>query len=364
MAQMIPERLPARASRGEERLFDLLKKLPDDCLVYYEPVVADRYPDFVVILPSLGVLVIEVKGWYLGWIEDADQDRIVLREHGSSVRKEHPRQQARKYQYYLMDQARGLNVGKRLLRAGGDRAGNFLFPFGHVALLTNITRDQLAKSEKPAVRQAFSSRRDVTRDVLEAWEALTGAELMLALKAQFDPYWPIEPLSEAQMNALRAVIHPDILISSPARIEHSGDLDNADLLKVLDLQQEREARNIRSGHRIIRGVAGSGKTVLLLSRGKLLAGEGGKSVLMLCYNKPLAAYLRSCAADFPNLRIRHFHDWGGSNGIAYQYKEPNEDFGARLLQRLERGEGDAGAFDAVLIDEYQDFACSGSNARS
>jgi hypothetical protein len=303
MAQMIPDRLPGRASRGEERLFAILKKLPDDCLVYYEPIVGDRYPDFIVILPSIGVLIIEVKGWYLGWIEDADDDRVLVRQEGGTARKDHPRQQARKYQYDLMDEARRHSFANILLHSGGDRAGNFLFPFGHLALLTNITQDQLDKSDKETVRLAFSTPRDVTRDVLEEWETLSGAELMRALQARFKPCWPIDPLTEAQISALRAVIHPSIVISAPRPANGVDPRTGIDLLKVLDLHQEREARNIRDGHRIIRGVAGSGKTVLLLSRGRMLAEEGGKRVLLLCFNKPLAGYLRACAKDTPNLVI-------------------------------------------------------------
>ncbi len=358
MAQMIPDRLPGRASRGEERLFAILKKLPDDCLVYYEPIVADRYPDFIVILPSIGVLIIEVKGWYLGWIEDADDDRVMVRQDGGSVCKDHPRQQARKYQYELMDEARRQPFAQILLHAHGERLGNFLFPFGHLALLTNITRDQLERSDKPAVRRAFSTSRDVTRDVLEEWETLSGEDLVCALQARFISRWPIDTLNDAQIRALRAVIHPDIVIAAHSNNDAANTRDGVDLLKVLDFHQEREARNIRDGHRIIRGVAGSGKTVLLLSRGKLLAKEGGKRVLLLCFNKPLAAYLRACAKDTPNLIIKHFHDWGGANGVKYVQNEDYEDYGLRLLARLERHEGDAGSFDAVLVDEYQDFSLS------
>jgi hypothetical protein len=37
MAEMAPDRLPGKASTGEEVVFELLKKLPEDCIVYYEP---------------------------------------------------------------------------------------------------------------------------------------------------------------------------------------------------------------------------------------------------------------------------------------------------------------------------------------
>ena len=44
MAEMIQDRLPSSASAGERKVFALLQQLQDDLIVYYQPVVADRYP--------------------------------------------------------------------------------------------------------------------------------------------------------------------------------------------------------------------------------------------------------------------------------------------------------------------------------
>ena len=82
MAEMIPDRLPHRASAGEQRVFALLQQLPDNVVVYYEPVVSDRYPDFVVIIPSVGLLVVEVKGWYPNHIEGANDAEVTVNSRG------------------------------------------------------------------------------------------------------------------------------------------------------------------------------------------------------------------------------------------------------------------------------------------
>src|SRR5262245_19296200 len=63
MARLIPDTLPASSTAGERRVFAALARLPDDCLIYYEPVVRRRYPDLIAILPEVGVLVFEVKDW-------------------------------------------------------------------------------------------------------------------------------------------------------------------------------------------------------------------------------------------------------------------------------------------------------------
>src|SRR5262249_44470719 len=61
MAQLIPDTLPASSTAGERRVFAALARLPDDCLIYYEPVVRRRCPDLIAILAEVGVVVIEVK---------------------------------------------------------------------------------------------------------------------------------------------------------------------------------------------------------------------------------------------------------------------------------------------------------------
>lgn len=57
MAYMIPETLPrnAKVTAGERLLFGTLREhLPDDYIVYYEPRIFGRCPDFVVIGCSIG----------------------------------------------------------------------------------------------------------------------------------------------------------------------------------------------------------------------------------------------------------------------------------------------------------------------
>ena len=54
------------------------KKLPDDYLIYYEPNIDNRHPDFIVIAPDLGVIIIEVKGWFLDTIVGGNHSEITI----------------------------------------------------------------------------------------------------------------------------------------------------------------------------------------------------------------------------------------------------------------------------------------------
>ena len=347
MAEMIPDRMPSGASAGEKRVFDLLQKLPDTCIAYYEPVVGNRYPDFVVIIPTLGLLVIEVKGWYPANIVRADNNEVVVNPRGMEAVHKHPVRQAREYMYGLMDQARGHPNSASLLHPDGAHAGRFKFPFGHVAVLSNIRREQLV--DLPNV---FPSPKVVTRDELEALSEVPATVLIEALKDYFDPIWSFAPFDDDQISLVRSIIHPEIVVSAPAQDEQQESL----LLKVLDIRQERNARSIGEGHRIVYGVAGSGKTVLLIARARLVAEDPNKRVLILCFNRALAEYFQEVFQGSDNVSALNFHAWGGHNGVQFRRNEDEDDYGQRFLDRLQRGEGDAQRFDAVFIDEAQDFA--------
>ena len=211
MAEMIPDRLPHRASAGEKKVFALLQQLPDEVIVYYEPVVADRYPDFIVIIPSVGLLVIEVKGWYPNYIESANNVEVTINSRGQREIYKHPIRQARDYKYQLMDIARRHSEMAALLQQEGTHTGRFIFPFGHLAILSNCSRQQL---DERGLSEVFPANKVLARDELEA---LSPVGIVGRLKGFFDPWWDFGSLTQQQISIVRAVIHPQIVISPPAQ---------------------------------------------------------------------------------------------------------------------------------------------------
>lgn len=351
MAEMIPDRLPSGASAGEKKVFAILQQLPDDVVVYYEPVIGERYPDFIAIIPHVGLLVIEVKGWYPNHISAANNSDVTVNARGLPEVQKHPIRQAREYMFGLMDLARRHPETKALLHSSGEREGRFIFPFGHVAILNNCSRSQL---DERSLSIVFPTSKVISRDELDSFSELTDVEILNRLKSSFDPWWPFGSLSGRQIDVLRSIIHPEISIaaSAPSSAPNAGDL------KVLDLRQERNARSLGEGHRVVYGVAGSGKTVILVARARMLAEARDKQILVLCYNRALAEYFRWTFEGVPSVSCLNFHAWGKQSGVAYRDYEDDEAYGERLLERLSRGEADVGRYDAVFIDEAQDFARS------
>ena len=192
MAEMIPDRLPSGASAGERKVFALLQQLLDEVIVYYEPVVADRYPDFIVIIPSVGLLVIEAKGWYPNHILKANNVEVTISPRGQPEIYKHPVRQARDYQFQLMDTARRHSETAALLHGEGAHGGRFTFPFGHLVVLNNCTQ-----LDERGLSEVFPSRRVLARDELEA---LSPDETINRLKSCFDPWWVFGRLSERQIS--------------------------------------------------------------------------------------------------------------------------------------------------------------------
>lgn len=364
MAEFIPDRLPSRASRGEERTFALLKKLPDDYLVYYEPNIDSRHPDFIVIAPDLGVIVIEVKGWYLDDILRASDTEVVINFENREKKEIHPLSQARNYQWRLARICEKNPQRSLILHQDGKYQGKFIFPFCHFVVLSNISRDNIDRKKEHNLYTIFRPENTLFRDELVSLEDASPDELRNMLRRFFNPFWEITPFTPEQVDVLRATIHPEIILSYvPSRPLTEEETDQCFDLVVLDRRQENNARKIGEGHRIIYGVAGSGKTVLLISRAKWLNDrDPDAKVLLLCYNVSLSAYLKMLLKDYSRIHVHHFDGWAKANGITRKKYDPatgriesDESLGKRLLEHLQERTGDYRHYSAILIDEAQDF---------
>ncbi|MDR7516665.1 MAG: 3'-5' exonuclease [Armatimonadota bacterium] len=172
----------------------------------------------------------------------------------------------------------------------------------------------------------------------------------------------------------RAVLHPEIVISRPDP-EEEGQLvfrpprtETEDVIRVLDREQERLARRLDGGYRVIRGVAGSGKTLVLMYRAKFLA-ESFPSwrILLTCFNICLAKALehelklRSVTQLPDNVEVRHIDSVAArviqQAGRRVPTPENPDDWikMRELAISCLRERPGLRVYDAVLVDEGQDF---------
>lgn len=132
----------------------------------------------------------------------------------------------------------------------------------------------------------------------------------------------------------------------------------------MDLQQEQLARSLGEGHRVIHGVAGSGKTLILGYRAEHLAKVCTRPILILCYNKTLATRLAiSMAAKGlqDKVNVVNFHAWCSRQLTTYHIAKPErgdtyfEACVEKVISSVDAGMIPSAQYDAVLIDEGHDF---------
>jgi superfamily I DNA/RNA helicase len=137
-----------------------------------------------------------------------------------------------------------------------------------------------------------------------------------------------------------------------------------EIIKVMDLAQEKLARGMGTGHRVIHGVAGSGKTMILGYRCLHLATRLHKPILVLCYNVVLAARLRSLIDGHgvnDKVNVYSIHSWASTVLRSYNFKTPKAaggDFDATielLIEQVSKGQIPRGQYGAILMDEGHDF---------
>jgi hypothetical protein len=177
-------------------------------------------------------------------------DTVTITRRSTAEVAQHPRRQAREYMLRLMDECRRHPQAGSLIQKEGRHAGGFAFPFCHIVVLSNINRSQIER-EAPELSHLFPSDTTITRDELATWDALEPQALLPRLKACFDPWWVFPKLTSAQIDIVRSVVHPEVII-------RASETD----LAVLDLRQERKCAGTGgwSSYRLWRGRLGQDRS--------------------------------------------------------------------------------------------------------
>jgi len=343
----------------------LLEKLEDDYCCWYDVPLAPKqhHPDFVILHPRRGVLVLEVKDWTLQQIRQASRTSVTLLTPQGAKQVANPLEQARQYAFSVADL---LEKDPRLRAQDGPYRGRLMVPWGYGCVLTRITRRDFEATDLHEVLDpALVICQDEMTEAVDAKRFQT--RLWAMLRVAF-----ASVLTMPQIDLIRWHLFPEIHLAPgqeslflPTDQPAAEQAESVpDILRVMDLKQERFARSLGDGHRVIHGVAGSGKTMILGYRAVRLAQELDKPILVLCYNVALAAKLQHVVAARglgERVAVRHFHGWCSDQLKLYHVPRPEA--GERFFDRLvgavidgvERGQIPRAQYGAVMIDEGHDF---------
>jgi hypothetical protein len=350
MAVMWPVRLPNSiledSRRGSEvRVYKKLEEVLDDeyHVFYSSPWLGedslgyekDGECDFLVAHPSYGILAVEVKGGEISYDPDEDQWRSKDRNNFTHKIKD-PVAQARSSKHQLLNK---LNLAKRWKRRFIFAAHGVIFPHA-AAVRSDLGADRPAK--------IFCCSRRFNNELRE-W--------VVEMFREGNQPPGCQPLGQDGISALeRLLAHPFTLSFkiSAALSEAENDL------RILEPSQYQVLDTITDIKRaLIRGGAGTGKTIIAMEAA-IRSAQSGKKTLLSCYSRPLALSLQRRLKPFENLTVAGFHSLCGQMaheaGIElekcdkqlYEHALPNV-----LFEALEKVP--SLKWDTVIIDEAQDF---------
>ena len=350
---------------GERRFARLLEAvLEDDYLCWYNVPIgpARLHPDFIILHPRRGIIILEVKDWRCDSIQRIDPHEATILTNGGPVAQKNPLQQARGHALAVVDI---LKTDPQLIWAEGKQQGKLLFPWTFGVVLTRISRREFEQTD---LGDVIEPHRVICKDEMtETTDPLAFQERLW----EMFPFNRQGMLTLPQIDRVRWHLFPEIRL--PHRQASLFDeLDDEprtlpDITRVMDLQQEQLARSLGEGHRVIHGVAGSGKTLILGYRAQHLAKACSRPILVLCFNRLLAQRLEhwmQVKGIADKVHVHTFHAWCRRQLTAFNVGLPLnagdtdaffDEMVDRVIREVERGMIPAGQYDAVMIDEGHDF---------
>jgi hypothetical protein len=355
MATMIPDLASLAPSNAEEKVYEALRALPDDYRVYHSVAyrLVDAGParegeiDFLVLHPDRGLLAIEVKG---GRIAYDGRSRVWTSTNakGTEHRIQDPFHQAQ-------DQVKDIVREIERRKPWGDSVPAFVH--GHAVAFPDC-------DYRPA-HEPIEAPRELVIDA---------GDFAANLQQRIEKIYSVwarpgcGPLGKRRVKQLGQQIlapHFKLGVSLATRIAWDEKalcrLSEEQLICLDFLDLNRRCH--------VQGGAGTGKTVVACEFARRLA-DRGASVLLLCFNLPLAHRLREIARSYEELAgsiwAGAYHelcrDWSARAGVQLrdQAEVPdgevdfywNEETSVVLLDAAARV---AERFDALVVDEAQDF---------
>ena len=360
MATIYPDSCPSQATESIKALFQYFQyNLPNDFQVWYEPSVELRLPDFIILSPSFGLITLQVKDWTIEQIRQSDPSNFeIYQENKKDIEIcKSPLRQSQSYAHIIMSKLREYPI---LRHAEGEYQGKIAFRLSFGVIMPNITLEQ---AKETGLYKSLPYPKTVYQEEFQTWNEIESGELIARLTKMIDKPFTFEPLTNNLINTIKGAIHPEFIVgeklASPNRLpkDHSY-LPDSSILVTFNSIQENLARSV--GHRIIDGVTGSGKTLIILAKAKWLAGLNPESqILILCYNVTFAAHLKALLGEkYENIKVLNFQAFVKS----FVSRLPKEDsienydqhIGQLLLEKLATVPVKK-KYDAILVDEAPNF---------
>lgn len=348
MAKMFPEKFPIkieeeRKPSSERAVYTALSDLPNDYYVFYNinwqqindcRVPIESEADFIIVHAEKGILILEVKGG--GIVYDAKNDLWSSQDRNGQVHIiKDPVRQGVKTKHWLLNELKKMTAFKNIR----SRIWNSVcFPDTSIPtntyLKTDLDRRQILDHH---------DLKEIKKSINQIFDFLFQSDLSG------------EPPGVLGMEALVTLLGASFTLKSPLSIQLNEE--EQELIQLTENQYKLFSWMGKRKNVAISGCAGSGKTMLGLMRAQRLS-DIGLGVLFLCYNKPLADFLKP---KLENGTVITFHGLCEKAAKELEKRDYRSDNSERLFTEIypslliEYAEKNQLQFDAIIVDEAQDF---------
>jgi superfamily I DNA and RNA helicase len=339
-------------------------------------------PDLILIHPMLGILVVENKGVTLDQIHAVSGHTLTINR-GKDLTQEDPFHQAERVMYALLD----------LLKAKIDPTQAL---FNRMVALPAIDKEEFHQrfaappwNDDVLFASDFATPADFRNRLIgycQARRIATGRPLFLTPAAR--------DMARVILKGHGTLYVARHLAADANRAELLGSQIHALDTSLKDLtpqQVDLMRRDVRGQHWLFRGVAGSGKSLLLASLAARLSVRWQDEsanlfqpmrpprILAVCYNRTLVHHLRGkileeyrrmvWQRESPEVPVRVVHFHGLLSELSHIEIDPAADdsadftanrprFAAKMIEALDRLDAESLAplqYDAIFLDEAQDL---------
>ena len=318
---------------GELALINKLsRELDDSYNIYFQPFLDGDNPDIVVLKETGGVFIIEVKDWSL---ESYKYNSIEGKYGGFYLAKDmcrvgNPFQQVTRYK----DDIFGMHIEELFMKKEKNRS-----IFGK---LVKVGVYFHKANEYNVKNKFYTNLRDVKFISKWGYDSDVSSEIRKSLDA--DCIYMNSKLYREFHRLFQPAFHS------------LGDGEHMDLTdRQKELSTSKENCDVK-----IKGVAGSGKTLVLANRAVSATKRTGNRVLILTYNITLRNYIKDRISkvreefNWDRFVISNYHSF-----ISSQLRKIGErmdiDSNESIVEFLKKKSHDITKYDTILIDEGQDF---------
>jgi len=283
-------------------------------------------PDFILVDVKSGVIVVEVKDW----VELVRMNRrtvTIRRRNGQEVQERNPFDIA---EGYCFDLVRQFEKHSELMHEFRGRR-KLLFPWQPLVIIPNIDDDIIAEFERHEIMQkgCFWGKQKANSSLQKLEKLIEDLPWKFRLS---------HPLTEKTFETILMTIDPEInlvygeagqIVGGLTRQQYSTAIEQPKQLRLplptTDILSEKlkdvsEDVNVR----LVRGVAGSGKTLVLARRAAYLAKAHPElRVLVMTFNKNLMLDLQRRITS-ANIEVINFHKMCSTIIGSPDWHEPNE----------------------------------------